>query len=167
MLITKKTAFKEYFHQELDLASSSLSFHVKNYLVEMLFFYLPSDRFFERKKGQTKFYERALVDMYKKSQLSRPYERISLLKKIGDFCLCFSGFFRSALKRKSASPSYYEQMGQGAYHFVSLTYGPKSNTFKELSLEFKALAQILFSIQKRSEKQNLKNILDFSRPNSF
>ena len=40
MLFLKESLFREYIYKELELASSSLSFPVKNYLVELLYFYL-------------------------------------------------------------------------------------------------------------------------------
>lgn len=162
MLLTEKTSFKEYIYKELELASSSLSFNVKNYLVNLLYFYLSSDRFFEKKEGQTKSYECALTDLYQKSQTSRQHEKLYFSKKIGDFSLYLSGFFRSAVKKKIVHISYYEQMGQSAYSFVAEVYGSTPNVFKELSSEFKDLSQILFSIQKRSEKQSSKYFLSTS-----
>ena len=170
MSFIKKTSFKEFIHKELDLTSSSLSFHVKNYLVELLLLYLSSDQLFEKRDGQTKPYESTLADLYKKSQTSKkPQEKLYLFKRIGDFSLYISGFFRSAVKRKIVHISYYEQMGQTAYHLVSSAYGSKPNVFRELSNQFKNLSQILFSIQKRSEKQDSKYLLNFSNkaPSEF
>lgn len=163
MLLTKKTSFKEYVYKELEWASSFLSFNVKNYLADLLCFYLSSDRFFEKREGQIKSYEYILTDLYSKSQTSKFQEKLYLFKKMGDFSLYFSGFFRSAAKKKIVHISYYEQMGQSAYSFISKTYGSKPNVFKELSSEFKELSQILFSIQKKSERQNSKYCLKASK----
>ena len=162
MLLEKKNSFKDYIYKELDLASSSLSLPVKNYLVDLLYLYLSSDQFFERKEGQTKSYECTLVDLYKKSQNSNSQEKIYFFKKMGDLSLFFSGFFRSAVKRKLVHISYYEQMGQSAYSTLSTFYGSKPNVFYELSKNFKNLSQILFSIQKKSEKQDSKYLLNFT-----
>ncbi len=156
MSLAKGPSFREYLSAELDLASSALSFHVKSYLVDLLCLYLPSDQLFERKEGQTKSHESALADLYKKTQSSGPQERLYAFKKMGDLSLYISGFFRSAVKRKIIHLSYYEQMGQTAYYFVSSAYGPAPNVFKELSEEFKSLSQILFSIHKKSEEKNSK-----------
>ena len=167
MLLIKKSSFKEYLYKELDSASSSLSFTVKTYLVDLLCFYLSSDQLFEKKEGQTKSYESTLADLYKKSQTSKSQEKLYVFKRMGDFSLYLSGFFRSAMKRKIVHISYYEQMGQSAYSFVSESYGSKPNVFKELSNEFKTLSQILFSIQKKSEKQDSKYLLNFSQKNDL
>ena len=161
MLITKQASFKDYLYKEL--APSSLSFTVKNYLVDLLCLYLSSDQLFEKKEGQMKSHECTLVDLYKKSQNSKPVEKLYIFKRMGDFSLYLSGFFRSSIKRKIVHISYYEQMGQSAYGFVGEAYGSKPNVFRELSQEFKNLSQILFSIQKKSEKENSKYLLKHSK----
>ena len=163
MLLVKKHSFKEFLYKELDLAEASLSLSVKIYLVDLLCFYISSDQFFEKKEGQTKSYEGTLVDLYSKSQNSNTQEKLYFFKKMGDFSLYLSGFFRSAIKRKLIHISYYEQMGQTAYSTLSGFYGSKPNVFNELSSEFKSLSQILFSIQKKSEKQDLKYLLNFTK----
>ena len=162
MLVVEKQAFKKYLQEELG-AYSVLSFCVKNYLVDLLYSYLYSDTFFEKKEGQVKSYEYCLVDLYTKSQISGVQERIQLLKKIGDLSLYFCGFFRPAAKKKLIHISYYEQMGQSAYGFISKNQDSKSNVFTELSSEFKTLSQILFSLQKRSERQDSRYLLSFTK----
>lgn len=167
MLLTEKSSFKDYLYKELEQVDAPFSLHVKNYLVELLCLYLPSNQFFIKKEGDTKSYERTLTDLYKKSQTSKPQEQLFIFKRMGDFSLYLSGFFRSAVKRKIVHISYYEQMGQTAYSFVSSAYGSTPNVFEELSKEFKNLSQVLFSIQKRSsEKQSSKYVLDFSNSSS-
>ena len=128
----------------------------------MLCFYLPSDKLFEKKQGQTKSYEHSLVELYKKSQKSsKLQEKIHLFKKMGDVSLYLCGFFRPAIQRKIVHISYYEQMGQNAYAFISKNYGPNPNVFRELSYEFKSLSELLFLFWKKTEKQNTKYFLNF------
>ena len=158
MLTVEKQAFKKYLQEELG-AYPKLSFPVKNYLVEMLSSYLNSDTFFEKTEGQNRAYEYCLVDLYKKSQISGFQEKLYIFKKIGDLSLYFCGFFRLAAQKKLVHVSYYEQMGQSAYHFISKNYESKSNVFTELASEFKNLSQILFSLNKKSEKKNSQNLL--------
>ena len=55
-------------------------------------------------------------------------------------------------------------MGQNAYNLVGEAYKPsKPNVFKELSKEFRNLSQILFTLQKKSEKQDSKYLLELSK----
>ena len=111
---------------------------------------------FEKKEGETRLYENTLLEWYKKSQNSKAQEKIYLFKRMGDFSLYLSGFFREAIQKKLVHLSYYEAMGQSAYYYVSQSYAPQANVFKELSKEFKGLSEILFSIQKQSVFQSQK-----------
>ena len=154
MLLTKKSSLKSYLQSELEREGGQwLSFSLKSYLVQLLCSYVPSDQLFEKKEGESRSYEQSLADIYQKSQNSKPQEKLYLFKKMGDFSLYLSGFFRSHVQKKIVHISYYEQMGQSAYHFVGEAYGSKSNVFKELAREFKRLTQVLFSIQKKTQRR--------------
>ena len=152
-------SLQDYFLKELDQAaprSDSLSLNVRSYLANMMCYYMSSDRFFVKKSGESRFSEVILLDLYKKSQNARgTEEKLHLFKKIGDFSLYFSGFFRSRVKKKIVPVSYYEQIGQTAYHLVGQALGSSSNVFTELAFQFKNLSQILFSLQKRLIRKNL------------
>lgn len=162
MLLTRESDFKEYFLKELNQISPCLSLNLKNYLLELLCSYLHSDQLFDKKEGEDKFYEKSLLDWYEKSQHSKSQERLFIFKKIGDFSLYLSGFFRPSFKKKLVHISYYEQMGQNAYQVISSAYGKEPNVFEELALEFKNLSEILFSIQKKSNKKDSKYLLNFA-----
>ena len=153
MLISNKS-FKEYLQKELSpyLLSNSL----KSYLIKLLCCYINSEQLFERKEGEIRSHEKMLVEWYKKSQQSNKQEKLHLFKKMGDFSLYLSGFFREAIKKKLVHLSYYEDMGRSAYHYVSQSYPPKFNVFQELSKEFTSLSEILFSLQKQSAFQSQK-----------
>ncbi|MCY4321834.1 MAG: hypothetical protein OXC37_05500 [Bdellovibrionaceae bacterium] len=153
MIISNKS-FKEFFHKEL--SPYTLPINIKNYLINLLYFYLNSEQFFEKKAGETKFHEIQLLEWYEKSLVSNTQEKLYLFKRMGDFSLYLSGFFRQAIRKKLTHLSYYQEMGQSAYHYVSQSYPPKSNVFTELSGKFKELSEILFVIQKRSVFQNQK-----------
>ena len=45
--------------------------------------YLSSDQLFEKQKGQTQSHENILADLYKKSQTSKPQEKLYLFKEWG------------------------------------------------------------------------------------
>ena len=153
MLISNKS-FKEYLHKEL--SAYILSKSLKDYLINLLCFYISSERFFEKNQAESKFHEKTLVEWYKKSQKSNKQEKLHLFKKMGDFSLYLSGFFREALKRKLVHLSYYEEMGRTAYHYVSQSYPAPVNVFKELSREFSDISEILFSLQKKATDLNQK-----------
>ena len=165
MLISNKS-FKEYLHKEL--SPYVLSKGLKDYLISLLCFYINSEQLFEKKTGESKSHEKTLIEWYKKSQQSSKQEKLHLFKKMGDFSLYLSGFFRAAVKNKLVHLSYYEEMGKTAYHYVSQAYPPKKNIFKELSREFTNISEILFSLQKQMICQNqTKYLLNFTDKSHF
>ena len=167
MIISNKS-FKEYLYKEL--STYNLPLNIKSYLIDLLCFYLYSEQLFEKKNGETKSHEKTIIEWYKKSLCSSPREKLYLFKKIGDFSLYLSGFFREAVKKKLVHLSYYEEIGRTAYYYVSQSYPPKSNIFKDLAKEFPKISEILFFIQKRSSRQNqtkyLLNTTDKTSKNS-
>ena len=96
MIISNKS-FKEYLYKEF--SSYLLPRNIKDYLINLLCFYLNTKQLFEKKEGETKLHEKTLLDWYKKSQNSSPQEKLYLFKRMGDFSLYLSGFFREAIKR--------------------------------------------------------------------
>ena len=160
-MLISNNSFKEYLHKELSFYI--LPKNLKNYLIDLLCFYMNSERLFEKKEDESKSYEKTLVDWYKKSQKSNEQEKLHILKKMGDFSLYLSGFFREALKKKLVHLSYYEEMGRTAYHYVGQSYPSQKNIFKELSKEFSNISEILFSFQKKSAlKSQKKYFLNFT-----
>ena len=164
-MIISNNSFKEYLHKEF--SPYLLPKSIKDYLINLLCFYLNTKQLFEKKEGETKFHEKTLLDWYKKSQNSSKQEKLYLLKRMGDFSLYWSGFFRKAIKKKLVHLSYYEEMGRTAYHHISQSYDTRPNIFNDLSRDFREFSEILFSIQKQSVFRNQKKyFLNFSAPAS-
>ena len=159
-LITEANSFKEFIFQEINSADGSLSDEIKNYLTELLSFYLLTNRLFEYKPEKGCHYEETLTELYGKLQEAQLHEKIYLLKKMGDFSLYTSGFFRSSIKRKIVDISYYETIGQGAYKNLAIHYEKQENVFESLSYEFKNLSEVLFYIQKKLALQKDQNCLE-------
>ena len=158
--------FKEYLQKEL--SPYILSKSIKDYVINLLCFYIHSEQLFEKKEGESKFHEQTLIEWYKKSQHSKTQEKLHLFKKMGDFSLYLSGFFREAIKKKLVHLSYYEEMGRTAYHYVSQSYSPQRNVFKELSTEFTKISEVLFYLQKQSAFHSQKKyFLNFTSPFSL
>ncbi len=158
MLLTGEKSFKKYVSKEIDSINASLSFEIKNYLSELLYFYLFSDRLFECKTENGASYENTLVDLYSKTHEADSQEKIHLFKKMGDLSLYISGFFRVSIEKRIIHVSYYEDMGQSAYNYLSKHY-QGDNIFNSLSEQFKTLAQTLFYIQQKSEAKADENHL--------
>ena len=153
----KQEPFKDYIKKELHLADSSLSCEVKNYLADLLYFYLRGDRFYEYQHDLGSDCEKTFVSLYGKIHSARTNEKIYLFKKMGDLSLYISGFFRSSIQKKVVDVSYYENMGQSAYGYLADCYSSQSNVFQSLYQQFKDLAENLFYIQKKSELRDNKN----------
>lgn len=154
--VIKKASFKDYIKTELSLADGSLSYEVKNYLADVLYFYLRSDRFQAFHVHAASGCEETLVSLYGKIHAAEKREKIHLFKKMGDLSLYLSGFFRSSIEKKTVDVSYYESMGQSAYSYIAACYGSQTNVFNSLCRQFKDLAESLFYIQKKSEWRDKK-----------
>ena len=163
MSFSKRVSFREYIQQEL--SSYQLPLNLKNYLIELLSFYIRSEQLFEKKTGTSKYHEKSLLELYQKSQKIQSFrEKIYLYKTMGDFCLYLSGFFRESIKKKIVALSYYEDLGQQAYYVVSQSHKKQPNVFKDLSKEFKILSKALFSFQKQSASHSQSRyLLNFMR----
>ena len=152
--VMQYNSFRDYIKNELHLANDSLSYEIKNYLADLLYFYLREDRFYEYHCDPASGCERTLVSLYGKIHSAKASEKVYLFKKMGDLSLYVSGFFRSAIKKKIVDVSYYEDMGQSAYSYLADCYGSQNNVFTSLYRQFKDLAESLFYIQKKSELKN-------------
>ena len=145
------TLVNEYLHK----TGVNVSDSVKNYLSELLQFYIFSDHLFSvdpsgRKQVKT------LAELY----LNSHYSNISLksnLKKIGDTSLYISGFFRESLRKKMVSVDYYINMGQQAYESLSGFQG--GELFEELAVRFSDLVFVLFQIRKKNQNDKYNDLL--------
>jgi len=160
MLLNGEESFKSYVTEEIDSINSSLSFELKNYLSELLYFYLFSERLFDHKTTSGISCESLLVNLYKKTSKADTQEKIYIFKKMGDLSLYISGFFRLAVEQRIVHISYYEDMGQSAYNYLATYYKERDNVFSSLSKEFKTLSEVLFYIQQKSEDKSNKNYLN-------
>lgn len=157
-MLAIRASFKEFISKELYKANSSLPFEIKEYLSDLLYFYISTHRIYEYRNQKGKSYKTTLVEIYGKIPAAGANERVYLFKKIGDLSLYLSGFFRSALKEDLVDRSYYEDMGEAAYGRLSTLYRKQNNIFKSLARNFKPLSETLFHIQKKTEaRQPLPN----------
>lgn len=119
----------------------------KNYLSDLLQFYIFSDHLFSEINSSGKKQTGTLAEMYLNSQVSQKSSRDNL-KKIGDMSLYISGFFRESLKRRVVSLDYYIQMGKNAYE--NLACLRDRDLFEELAHHFTDLVFAFFCIYKKS-----------------
>ena len=162
--VIKQVSFRDYIKKELSSADSSLPCEVIDYLADLLCFYLRADRFYPSNDRTDSGCEETLVSLYGKIHSAKARrEKIYLFKKMGDLSLYVSGFFRSAVEKKTVDVSYYENMGQSAYSYIADCYGSQKNVFSALSRRFRNLSESLFYIQKKSELKDNKTALALYR----
>ena len=150
--------FDTLVRESLAKTGVSVSLPVKNYLCDLLQFYIFSDHLFSELNASGKKQVKTLAELYLHSQHSSVSSK-SNLKKMGDTSLYISGFFRESLKKKLVSVDYYINMGQQAYR--SLSDFQNGDLFEELSLRFSDLVIVLFQIRKKNSTNNdLLSLLD-------
>ena len=137
--------FKVLVLEGLDQSGVQVSTSVKNYLTNLLQFYIFSDHLFLEISSSGKKRIKTLAEMYLNGCDSTVNVKNSL-KELGDTSLYVSGFFGEYLKRKLISVNYYIEMGQQAYETLADFHSQE--LFKEMSARFKDLTFVLFYIQK-------------------
>ena len=136
--------------ESLNETGVCVSLSVKNYLCELLQFYIFSDHLFSELDSSGKKQMKTLAELYLKSYHSNILLKNNL-KKMGDTSLYISGFFRESLKKKMVSVDYYIDMGRQAYGSLSDFQGSK--VFEELAVRFSDLVFVLFQIRKKNHNK--------------
>ncbi len=149
----------DFFHilvkEGLSKAGVQVSLSVKNYLCELLQFYIFSENLFSINSSGKKQVN-TLAELYFNSYRSSRALKVNL-KKMGDTSLYISGFFRESLRKKMISVDYYINMGRQAYQ--SLSDFQKKELFEELAFRFPDLVLVLFQIGKEHSPNKCKDLL--------
>lgn len=145
---------------------------VKNYLVNLLQFYMAAENLFDEVDESGRRQHDTLAEMYLRASSSEPRTRIELLKKIGDRSLYISGFFGDSLQRKVVDVDYYAGMGGAAY--ANLAACIRENNLALIYREFGArfiefvevLAHISVGVFAHSEQNILLLYENYTRTGS-
>jgi len=156
LLKGNKDIFKVLVTESLDKTGVMVSLPVRNYLCDLLQFYIFSDRLFSINSAGKKQLK-TLAELYLNSSASGRSLKNGL-KELGDTSLYISGFFRESLKKKMVSIDYYINMGKSAYE--SLSNLPNGGLFEELSERFSDLTFVLLQIKKVSADKDVLSLLD-------
>ena len=148
--------FSALIKESLNKTGIHVSLPVKNYLSELLQFYILSDHLFSELDSSGKKQLQTLAELYLNSHGS-PVSMKNNLKKMGDTSLYISGFFMESLKKKMVSVDYYINMGRQAYE--SLSDLQNGNLYEELAVRFSDLVLVLFQIRKTNSSDKYKDIL--------
>jgi hypothetical protein len=155
----------EYFHEVVDDAFTQRKFQtvepVKNYLVELLQFYVPAANLFDEVDSSGRRTRQTLAETFLKAQNAPSSERIELLKKLADRSLYISGFFGDSLQRKLVDVDYYVDMGGMAYGALatSVRTNTQARVYSELAQRFFDFVEVLTHISSRTHLQNEENLM--------
>jgi hypothetical protein len=95
--------------------------------------------------------------------LAEPYERVRLLKEVGDTALYLCGFFAESLSRRWVSVEYYMELGGAAYGQLARTGRLVSALLRsvcdELAACFPQVVKVLAQARSRLNLSSSANIL--------
>ncbi len=153
--------FRELVKEALSRQKISAPEAVEFYLVNLLKGYLQTQELYGTPPEN--FCEEPLAFLYGRAQQADSQVRVTLLRRLGDFSLFIAGYFPSSITRQLVDVSYYVQMGENAYAYLTQLV-PYRNAlveiFSELAKRFVAYVDILTEV---SEKSGLKKDSDLLR----
>ncbi|MFN3197314.1 MAG: hypothetical protein ACE366_02680 [Bradymonadia bacterium] len=148
------TDLRQYFVDAIESASKSqrveLDDHTQSYLAELLFGF--SDARPEARPDLGTLMDRPVALQLSEAMSAPPGRRFKALKHIGDYCLYLTGFFHQALHRKPVSPSYYMDVGGGAYMRAARSLNDRTGDnpfvalFRNLAVRFDELVEVINAI---------------------
>lgn len=160
LLCNTKDFFQENLTEALKERQVETYPYVESYLVELLEYYLFTERLYDEAKESGKKTRETLAEMLLKANSgASPRVRFDLLKKLGDSALYISGFFGDSLQRKVVDVDYYIDMGATAY--ISLSHEIDETTFskmyKEIAQRFTEFVDVLTVISRKTMANESNN----------
>lgn len=152
-LISSREFFLEMVSTGLQKRNIKSEAPVQDYLVNLLEHYLDVKNLFEsefNEAGKKNF--STLAEMYLHAQNLEAWERIELLKKLGDRSLYISGFFGDSLQRKLVDVDYYAGIGGAAYAHLADAVREEvlSSVYRTFSERFIDYVDVLTYISQQS-----------------
>ena len=157
--IVKDTSVSLHFKELIDKVAKKQNLELKDltefYIIDLLSRFLLSSNLFKNENKKS-IEEPLAIQLYKALEEKSTEQKISILKKMGDFALYISGFFSEHLGKKLVDLDYYINMGEGAYGAVSeLSKGKPHrdvivDVFHELSIKFKGIVDLLAEVSELS-----------------
>lgn len=158
----------EYFNEVVDDALKSrklkADLYVKQYLVNLLEFYLSTENLFQKEtvdeSGKRK--PQTLAELYLIAVNSEWNMKVDLLRKLGDRALYISGFFGDSFARKIIDVDYYVNMGGNAYYELSFSLqknDPLKKVYSIFSKRFPEFVDTLTYISHKSMISNNQSVL--------
>ena len=103
-----------------------------------------------------------LAELHVQASLAEPTAAIPLFKRLGDWSLLLTGFFREQLARRRLSREYCARMGGGAYQRLErmlpgdVTIAP---VFGELAERYEACAEVIAEVRDEAANRSDSDVL--------
>jgi hypothetical protein len=152
--------FKEQVERALEHQKVSTSAFTEYYLVNLLTGCIHSDALPAPDPG---YDEMPLALIYLRALQADRFERMRLLRAMGDTALFTVGFFADSLAGKLSELAYYRALGGRAYASLSQEDAPNAlgaSVFSELAGRFGQFADVLSEVSESTRLATHKSILD-------
>jgi len=103
-----------------------------------------------------------LAELHMRASLAEPSEAVTLLKRLGDWSLLLTGYFREHLARRRLSPEYCARMGGGAYQRLErmfpgdVTIAP---VFGELAERYDTCVEVIAEVRDEAANRSDSDVL--------
>lgn len=161
ILLSSKEYFSSLIEEAIEKQKVQSPPQVRQYLVNLLDYYLDARNFHEDITEDGKSAPTTLAELYLTAQNVDHIKRQEILKKLGDRSLYVSGFFTDSLNRKLVDVDYYADIGGIAYAELASAAKEDSamyvyNLFSKRFLEF---ADVLSYVSQKSNLTSNENVL--------
>jgi hypothetical protein len=159
---------KYYFSSAIEKAVHAreveLSPYVLIYVTDLMSRFSRTSALFEETDGR--FEETPLAFILKRALESTGWERIRLLKRLGDTSLYIAGYLPEYIEKRTVTVGYYISMGEAAYETLSgiLSWDPvMEGLYQELAAKFSILTDLLLYIRDVSPGSNTELLRLYER----
>jgi len=128
------------------------------YIGNMLVSFVDSKQLFVQEQNQTVL--PTLAFLYRDAHEAQSnYERMSLLRKLGDTALFIGALFSERFQHRGIGKDYFVGMGGGAYSYLADNFPTQNQVFSELSGRFPQLIQLVSWVCAKELAFNAEDIL--------
>jgi hypothetical protein len=152
--------FREQLARAMEHQKVSTSAFTEFYLVNLLTGCVHADALPAPEPG---YDEMPLALLYLRALQSDRFERMRLLRAMGDTALFTSGFFADSLASRLADVAYYRALGGRAYACLSqedVPSGLGASVFSELAGRFGEFADVLSEVSESTRLSSHKSIVE-------
>lgn len=162
LVLSSKDFFTQAVRDGFKSRNLQVPLSVEHYIVSLLEFYLDSRNLFEPEFNESgEKQPQTLAEMFLTAQTKTIFDKINLLKKLGDRSLYISGFFSDSLQRKIVDIDYYISMGESAYAQLAehTREEVSSSVYLTIAKRFPEFVDVLMLISHSTIPTTDKNVL--------